>query len=266
MSSPRRGSRLFIHKAVIDLIDEKRRTLLTRERRELRNLLRRHHCSRGIGRRCDHGDARLRAPVAARDLRVHLVAALRSDGNEPRHSAQRVHEMAVARIARIGEEHFVLGIEEDAQREQQRRARARGHDDATCGNFDVVAVVVELGDRFAQLGKAQRRRVEHRLRFQRALRRLDDGPRRGEVRLADLEVDHVAPLRLDLASEGLDFHHLEGLDMSHSCRESNLIGEVVHFAILCDCSSREAPRRQSSASRGRRCEAPAQRARCAAPR
>jgi hypothetical protein len=53
---------------------------------------------------------------------------------------------------------------------------------------------------------------------QRALGRVDHGLRRAEVGLADLEVDHVVPARLDLAGESLDLHHLERLDVSHPHR------------------------------------------------
>ncbi len=80
----------------------------------------------------------------------------------------------------------------------------------------MVARAVELRDGKAQLREAQGRRVEHRLRVERALRRLDDRARGREVGLADLEVDHVAALGLDLAREGLDLHHLEGLDVRHA--------------------------------------------------
>src|SRR5258706_11558151 len=63
------------------------------------------------------------------------------------------------------------------------------------------------------------------------LGRLADRPWGGEGRFADLEMDPVAPLRLDLAREGLDLHHLERLDVSHAGGEVDAAG-VVHFGKI----------------------------------
>jgi hypothetical protein len=51
--------------------------------------------------------------------------------------------VAVAGIARIGEQHLVAGVQQHAEGEQQRGRRARRHDHAARGYLDAVARAVE---------------------------------------------------------------------------------------------------------------------------
>jgi hypothetical protein len=134
----------------------------------------------------------------------------------------------VAGIARIGEQHLVALVEQHPEGKQQGGARSRRNDDAARRDVDAVAASIEPRDRLAQLPQAERRGVVHALVVERLLRRIDDRLRRAEIGLADLQVDHVPALRLHLARECLDLHHLEGLDMGHAGREVQAPCRVVH--------------------------------------
>ncbi len=124
-----RGARVEpVGEAVVDLVGQQRRALLAGERGEPGHLVRRDQRAGRIGRARHHDHARGGAPVVARELRGELVARGHAHGHAARHRAQRAREMPVAGVARIGEEHLVARIEQHAEGEQQRGARARGDD------------------------------------------------------------------------------------------------------------------------------------------
>ena len=79
-----------------------------------------------------------------------------------------------------------------------------------------------VGDRLAQIGLPGRRAVVRPAVAQGVDAGLDDVGGRVEVGLADLEVDDVAPLRLERAGADQDFKRGFGPEPLHSGRESHL--------------------------------------------
>ena len=128
--------------------------------------------------------------------------------------------MPVAGIAGITDQRLVIDVKHQAEREQQRRARPGGHHDPVDRDREPVAIGVVAADRLAELGEAQGRRVEHRLRAERLRRGLDDRLGRGEIRLTDLEVDDIRARGLHPVSLGEHLHDLKRGDAPDTAGET----------------------------------------------
>ena len=143
--------------------------------------------------------------------------------------------MAVGGVARVGQQPFVARIGGDGEGKHQSARGARCDDDALGGDVGAKAVVIETGDGFAQRAEAECRRVMHVAAGEEVAGRFDDGGRRREVRLADLQVDDVASGGRQLVGALEDFHHVEGLDVGHPA------GDLVHGVSLRKNKKRRLP-------------------------
>jgi len=108
---------------------------------------------------------------------------------------------------------LVAGIHIERERQQQAAGGAGGYGDPLRGYFSGKDRRVMRGDRLAQRGQPERRGVCAAALAQRPQRRLDHLRRRGEIRLADLHVDHAPARRLELLGAREHVHHDEGLDV-----------------------------------------------------
>ena len=127
--------------------------------------------------------------------RVGLEGLLGAHIEALRYAFEGADEVAVARIARVGQQPAVSGLGQRREHQEQRARSARGDEDAFGSDIQAEALPVMRGDRLPQLGQAQSRRVTDPALFEKALRRTDHRGRRREVRFADFHVDDVAPLR-----------------------------------------------------------------------
>jgi len=75
-----------------------------------------------------------------------LVARLGSDRHAERFAFERAYEIAVAGVPRVGEKDLVVAVDEQRQREQQRRGGARGDDDALCRDLGTIMLEVVPGN------------------------------------------------------------------------------------------------------------------------
>jgi len=167
----------------------------------------------GVGGRGHHQAAGVGGPCGV-DLGCSgLVAGGGIHRQRPCHALEAADQVAVGRIAGVGQQPGVAGVGGRGQRQHQRARGARGDDDALGGDVGPYAVLVEARDRLAQRGQAERGGVMHVAAGDEALRGGHDGLRRGKVGLADLHVDDVPPLRLELARAAQQFHDVEGLDV-----------------------------------------------------
>jgi hypothetical protein len=80
------------------------------------------------------------------------------------------------------------------------------------------AVLVMRSDRFAQLRQSERRGVGREPVAQRAHARFDHRGGRGEVGLADLHVDHLAPGGFERVRAREHVHDFERLDFRDAAR------------------------------------------------
>ena len=166
----------------------------------------------GVGRRGDQGANAVAIPVPLDQLRVQLVAALRADRHQLRGALDQAQEVAVARVAGIGQQPVLAGVDQQAGGEQQGTGAARGDQDALGVERHAVALGIEAGQRLAQLRNATRRGVTGVSGGQRGLPGGDDRRGGAEVRLADLQVDHIMAGGLQLVGAGQQGHDVEGFD------------------------------------------------------
>jgi hypothetical protein len=121
--------------------------------------------------------------------------------------------VAVARIAGVGHQHFVVAVDERRAGQQQRRGGACRHDNARRIDREAVRVLVVPGDGLAQRLHTERARVLRHAAAQRGGCGLDNGLGRREVRLANAHVDDVASGVLELGGFLHQFHDIERLDL-----------------------------------------------------
>ncbi len=181
-----------------------------------RHLVVRDHRARRIRRRGDQRAARAPRPVARDRFRRELVVLRGADRHAERRAFEHPHEVAVARVARIGEQHLLVAVHQQRHHQQQRRRRARGDDDPLRRDVDAERVAVVARDRAAQLGKSERRRVADVAVGERGTGGVQHRARRREVGLADLHVHHVAAGGLERARGGLHLHHVKGRDVGNA--------------------------------------------------
>ncbi len=91
------------------------------------------------------GDAisapRVRAvPRALDQAGGKLVARFGPDRNADGVALEHADEMAVARVARVGEQDLVVAVDEERHHQQQRRGRSGGHDHALRRDRDAEAL------------------------------------------------------------------------------------------------------------------------------
>ena len=153
-----------VGEAEVDLVDDQLAAAGGHRVRDAPHLVVRNHGARRIGRRRDQRAACRGRPVPLDQVRRQLVVGIRTDGDADRRPFEHADEVAIARVAGIGQQDAVVPVHEQRHHQQQRGRRARGDDDALRRHGHAVVVRVVRGDRAPQLGKAERGRVDRRRR------------------------------------------------------------------------------------------------------
>ncbi len=220
-----------VAQALVDLVDDGDAVLFAHDVDDARELVGRDRRAGRVRRRGQQHAARLRRPVLAHVRRVELEARLGCRRHQPRAGAGGRHEVPVARIARVRHQHLVAGLEQRLADELQPRRRARGDDDAPRRHVHAPAARVPAADALTQRGQADGVGVLGAAGAQRDLRGGDDGRGRGEVRLADVQVDHRLAAERRIAFGGARdllrhlgaLHHVERIDVGQAAGELHAV-------------------------------------------
>ena len=158
--------------------------------------------ARGVVRRVEDDELRARSQPGGElvDVEGEVRGLVQRQGH--RRGARPADRGLVDREARVGVHDLVTGSAGGEDGEEQERLGAGAHEDALGVDRD-AARARQLGRRrLAQLGQPRARAVVRLARAERRAARLDDVRRGGEVGLADLEVEDVAPRALQRACPG----------------------------------------------------------------
>ena len=136
--------------------------------------------------------------------------------NGLRHAFHDAHEMAVARIRRIGQQNFIIAINQQRAGQQQRRRAARRHNDALRRNVEPVDALVVAADGLAQRTNAKRTGVINLAAGELLLCGINHRLRRRKIRLTDFHVNHVAATRFEGARMRGNLHHVKRFDVGEA--------------------------------------------------
>ncbi len=120
--------------------------------------------------------------------------------------------MPIAWIPWIGQQPVLTRVDQQAAGQKQRARASRGNQDTLRINAQPVARGIETRDRLAQCREATRGGVTGFPIGERRLPRLDDRRRRGEVRLADFQMNDVMACSLQFVGSRQQSHHMKGFD------------------------------------------------------
>ena len=149
--------------------------------------------------------------------RAELEALFGRCGNEYGDAVGGRDEVSVARVARVGQQHLVVAVDEREARELQRGRCAGGDDDAARRDVQAEARCVPAADALAQGDEAGRVGVLRPAGTNGTLGGFLHQRRGSEVRLADVEKDHrrlgTRRTARDLHRRLGALHHVERLDV-----------------------------------------------------
>ena len=140
----RRAALAVVAQPEVDLVDDEAAAARSTERSDPRHLI---GCDLRAGRIRGRGDqhrARALRPRVVDRGRRELITGFRTRGNADRRPLEHTNEMPAARIGRIGQQHFVVAVDDEREHEQQCRGRSRGHDDALGCDRDAEVVGIVL--------------------------------------------------------------------------------------------------------------------------
>ena len=120
--------------------------------------------------------------------------------------------MAIARVTRIGQQPVLPRVHQQAAGQQQRAGATWGNKDAFRVDVQAIALPIKTGNCLTQRRQTACGGVARVPGGQRGLAGRDDWGGRGEVRLADFQVDHVVPGRLQLVGPRQQRHDVERFD------------------------------------------------------
>ena len=166
---------------------------------------------------------------------VEAESALLAERQRHRRRAREAHRRLVDREPRIRVDHLVARTTGCEHREEEKRLRTGGDDDVLGIDRDAARVGKRPGRRLAQDRKPCRLAVVRLAGTNRGDPRLGDMRRRLEVRLADLEVDHVTARCLERACPGEDGERPLGAETADGRRNRrphcrSPIGSTLHRA------------------------------------
>ena len=145
--------------------------------------------------------------------RAELEALGRAGGDEHGLAFGRLHELAVAGVARVGHQHLVAGFDERQARELQGGRCTGRHDDARRIDVQAEARRIPATDGFTQRGQAGSLCVLAAAGPNGAFGGCHDGGWGREIGLSDVEVDHGSISLTRLRRHGRSglgqLHHVE---------------------------------------------------------
>ena len=163
---------------------------------------------------------------------------MESGGGGRRHvhdfAAERAYQLAVARVGRVCDEHFVVIVDRQRGGQQQCRRTACGNRDAFRVDVDVVTFLIEIGNRLAQFRQAHRRGVRQRTAVILFAHGVTHGRRRAEVRLAEAQLDHIDAVGDHLIGHGSEHHGAERIGNLRALRQLRLraILNISHIPVF----------------------------------
>ena len=207
--------RPLVGEAVVDLVGDHPGA----EAAEGGQPLRAQHGAGRVGRRVDEDALGPRGEAGRHRVRPELEGVRLLHRHVDRHAARELHELRIAGVVGVGEDHLVARVDQRAEEQQHRGRGARGHQDLVRRYRHAVAGVVVLGDRLAQRQDPEGVGVAGAPVLERLLGRLADDGRRVEVRLPELQVDDVDPLPLEGLGALEDLDGQERLDLLGAARD-----------------------------------------------
>ncbi len=195
---------------VVDLVAHDPDTCLLGDGRELAEVLLAEHRAHRIRRRVDDDAARARRDGGPHLVRPETERVLGTHRHRHGHSAEECDVVGIRRIAGVRDDDLVARIEQGAEEQQHRRRRALAHDDVLGVDVDAVRGIEVERYGLAQARQAERLRVAGVAVLHRLLGGVLDDVGGGQVRIADLQTDDVAPFGLEFLGAGHDVHDDEG--------------------------------------------------------
>src|SRR3954466_10499274 len=207
-----------VREALVDLVDDQHAAALGNESRDRLQLRPGDERPGGVGRRAEDQGFRARSPRGPHHRRRRLEVLGRAHRQGARAALEGAHEMPIAGIAGIRDQHFVAGVEIERRHREQAAGSPGGDHHALHGNACPELVRVVRGDGLPQRRQAQRRRVGRAAFAQGPHARLDHRLGRGEIRFADLHVNDTAAGALERMRARGPVHHFEGCDFRGAAR------------------------------------------------
>ena len=161
--------------------------------------------------------------------------------DQHRLAAERLEDVAIGRIAGIGDADAVAGLEHRKKSQDETRRRAGGDDHPRRIEIDIIGLAIMARDPRPQRADAERLGVAKRP-IERAPRGLDRGPRRGRGRLPDFHVNDMMAGGLDARGRRDHVHHHEGRNIA-ARRRATESGERVPASDSGACLSSSRVRR-----------------------
>ena len=129
--------------------------------------------------------------------------------DQHRLAAERGEDVAIRRIAGIGDGDAVARLEHRQKRQDESGRRAGGHDHAVGAHRHAIGFRIVPRDARPQRRNAERLGIAQRALAEHGLHRRDRRRRRAHRRLADLHVNDLAARRLDPGRRRHHVHHHE---------------------------------------------------------
>ncbi|MNE13038.1 hypothetical protein D3C80_1058640 [compost metagenome] len=201
-----------IGQPVVDLVHQQLAAARAKSAGQPRQLLAAEHAAGGIGRRGQQRADAVRVPVALDQFGSQLVVRLRPHRHQLRIALDQAQEVAVARVAGIGEQPVLARIHQQGAGQQQGATAAGSDEDALGVYAHSVTPGIEAGQRLAQRRQAARGGIAGMSGRQGGLTGTHDGLGGGEIRLADFQVDDVVAGGLQLVGTAQQGHDVKGFD------------------------------------------------------
>ena len=188
----------------VDLVGDDIELAADRQARDLLQLSAVPDAAVGVVGRVENEHLRAFGHIGQQILRLGDEALARRAGHHHRHAARQADHLRIGHPARRGDDHLVAGVEQRAQRQEQRGLCAVGHDDLAGGIRQAVVAAQLVADCGAQLQRAGCSGVFGQAHIQRFMRGGTDILRGHKVRLACTEGNHVAAIRAHFLGFGVD--------------------------------------------------------------
>src|SRR5437867_6635056 len=204
---------------MIDLVGHDERAIASAQLSERDHALRGQHGSGWISGRVDHDRPGARAEPPPDRVGPILEPVFLSHSDVDRPSVCVPDEVRIARVVRIAQHDLVARIQEVAEEELHRWGGAGRHQNLIGRDGYTVRRRVVFRDRFAERQDSETVRVARTAVLDRTLQGLTDHRGGFEVRLTELEVDHIDAGPLELLCPLGHFDRPDGLDLLDSPRK-----------------------------------------------
>ena len=226
-----------IDELAVDLVGDQQEVVLLHEVADEIDVLFSQHTAGRVLWSVDDQHSRLRSHERCQLVEVHAKAGLLTQRHTLRHSADELHLRGVRGIPRVGKDHLVTRLDAREKREQQDVLGSRDQDHLGRVDLRTQRAADETGDRLARLIYPAGGRVVRVAVLHRADRSLDDVVGRGEIGLADLQVDD--PLAVSFQPPRLGEHLESALrsEARHALRELDRHVRILVRSAQCTPTS-----------------------------